>query len=266
MPFAYSYGRPSATDLQKNADASARQEAQAKLFWEERLQPPPLSLGWAGWFTDLANSGSTAFRHRTAASVLMRRLDRGDHLAFFSSVTAFRSLVDQGDTLATLTTRNITPHFIDHEIDGSTEAGVATLKAIAAAAETEKVRISERQKDSSADRKRQGLAWSNNPPWGFKTVKRKGDGKRVLEFNEREIEISKRAYELINDGATYERTWRIFRLQGLRGRTGGDLLPSQIFNMVQRFSALLLAGDLPECHLPMPPASSQVSDRQSVQI
>lgn len=237
MAFAYAYGR-SSTAMQ--AVSIEVQEEQCRKFYEWRLQPQ--GIGWGNFYKDTATSGGTDLQERESGSVLLSRLQHGDHLIFAKMDRAFRSMTDQVLTLETLRSRGVNVHFLDAGVDASTPTGKLLLDILASFAEFERKRISERTKESAARRLADGLAWGN-PPYGFKSERR--DGKAYFVWDHDELAMMKRVWELRNLGHPYMAIRQQLRVEQVFSRTNEPFTPEQLCAINKRYQQMLDEGELP---------------------
>lgn len=271
MSFAYGYGRVSTARQEISVDA---QHTTCKQFWEYRLKP--MGVEWGGWYADAAVSGRTEIRKRPSAKVLFERLESGDHVIFSKMDRAFRSAIDQALTIETILQRGIAPHFLDAGVDATTPTGKMALGILAAVAEFERSRISERMKDAAAERRRQGLAWSPSSPRIGVRFKTDAEGNRRALWHKYELLCLREAYLLVESGWNAYQIWRKFWVERKRKdtnkkeRDGDSWSYNAIKKGIMRYRQWLAEGTLPEyarpdaLNSPTPTESSPTTATQSL--
>lgn len=128
-----------------------------------------------GYFIDPATSGKIPVAERTAGRELIGRLKRGDHVIVSKLDRMFRKLSDCVIVLEKFERMGVNLHvcnLLGGAIDLGSPMGRFLIHILAAFAELERAFISERTKEGLARRKRQNLAHSRFPGYGFKYEKR----------------------------------------------------------------------------------------------
>lgn len=118
---------------------------------------------------DVDVSGTSEFFQRPAGIWISRRLQPGDAIVFAKLDRGFRDVADLILTTRKLSAMDVSVRFLDFNIDTATSVGKFVLTCMAAAAEWERERITERIRETMAERKRRGQP-TGRAPYGFKNV------------------------------------------------------------------------------------------------
>lgn len=172
QPICYGYVRVSDQKQVASGLSMEAQQEQAKKYFEYRLEPK--GVRWGGCFIDKAESGwKKRLLQRTAGAEMDRRLMPGDHVLITKIDRGFRSTKDMLETVENWQQRDIGIHLLDCNLDLTTPMGKFCATVIAAMAEAESARKSERQREANAARRARGEVDTPNPPLGFKIEKKK---------------------------------------------------------------------------------------------
>lgn len=169
----YPYIRVSKQDQANSGLSLAAQEHQAEAYFKylnskrEAMDLPPLA--WGGMYADKAVS---AFKYnfvlRPSGRALHQRLRKGDHVAFTKLDRGFRDTKDMISMTNLWTAQGVTTHFLDINVDMSTSTGQLFATIVAAMAQWESQRKSERNKDVMEELRRRGKILSGSVPVGLK--------------------------------------------------------------------------------------------------
>jgi hypothetical protein len=176
---------------------------QCKNYWAFKLEP--MGVAWAGWSVDAAVSGRKPFRDRPAGARVNLALGRGDHLIISKLDRGFRNCYDIHNCLSVWTKRGVIVHFLDIGSDTGTPVGRMIVAIIAAVAEFERSRISERHLDSHAARrlKNGGRSMNTKAHLGYMKVGKEGTsghpGTAKLIVNPEEMRLLSHVY-LLHEG------------------------------------------------------------------
>lgn len=148
------------------------------------------------WPTELVSqiadngiSGGVPLANRPSGSILMERLQRGDHLVAAKIDRLFRSVADGADVIGSLERRGVSLHLLDLQIDTSSPIGKAMAHVAIAFAQLERERIGERISAAKQYLRSQGRPYQGSlqSPVGWQVIKDGGDRKFVKHSEEREI-------------------------------------------------------------------------------
>ena len=129
----------------------------------------------AGVFIDNGISGKVSLQRRPKGAELLARVSEFSTIVFAKLDRAFRNTVDCILTVEALAKQGKTVHFLDLGVDTSTPAGKLCLSMLAALANFERERISERTKEALKAASDAGVK-IGPAPYGYDNV---------IEFNER---------------------------------------------------------------------------------
>jgi len=169
MPEAYGYIRVSHEEQKESGLSLEAQEQQCRRFWERQLKPTGVT--WANFMADEAVSAfkKPLFR-RPQGQLLLRNLQRGDHLIITRFDRVFRSMEDFITAYKLLQTRGVMIHILDAPGDPNTANGRAMLQLLCVFAEWSSRITSERNQAVVGILRQQGRPVSGTPPWGFQIV------------------------------------------------------------------------------------------------
>jgi DNA invertase Pin-like site-specific DNA recombinase len=189
VKIAYGYCRMS-TDKQV-LSVPAQQEAIRRHF--EYLLVPR-GFAWGGFYVDPGVSGKLPFMERAAGGELIQVADKGDAIIVAKLDRAFRSCLDACRIVGMWGEMGVEPHILDLGIDLSTPIGRCMMQVVAAFAELERGRISERTKDGFAEMRRRGWSLNGMIPYGTTWVHdgvnpRNGRIRRLLIVNHEERRV-----------------------------------------------------------------------------
>jgi len=174
---AYAYVRVS-TRIQAEKDTSLQeQESACRKYYDYKLSP---KVEWGGIFQDPAVSAKIPLIQREAGCRLACTVTRGDHVIFAKLDRGFRNVVDLLTTVDDWALRGVTCHFLDVNLDTSTDLGRVILTMLGAFAEWERKRIATRIKDAFVGQRSRGavfVPW--HAPYPLKLVG-KGKARRLV--------------------------------------------------------------------------------------
>ena len=124
---------------------------------------------WGGYFQDTCTA-AIPLAMRDGGGKLCSSLQPGDAVILFKLDRAFRVLQDAIHWLDAWREGGVSIHILDMQMDTTTAIGQAMLKVVGVFAELERMRISERLRETFREMKKQGRATGPNAPWGFKIV------------------------------------------------------------------------------------------------
>lgn len=164
----YGYTRVSHQDS-ASTGLSIKAQKQSIKHWYKMLRFKNRRLRWGSMITDKVESAYTkVLVARPGGKELNKRLKAGDHVIFSKLDRGFRNTVDCLRSLAQWHERGVTVHFIDLQLDTSTAMGKMMLTILAALAEWESARKSERTREALAIKRMNGERIGCDPPYGLK--------------------------------------------------------------------------------------------------
>ncbi len=165
-PSVFGYGRVS-TVQQVDKYSPEVQLRQVSAYYEYRFKDK--GLHWGGFWIDSAVSGSINFRERLHGRALWKILRRGDHLVVSKLDRAFRSLLDQFQTMDALLAKGIYVHMLDLNVDTASETGRMVMGILSTIAEYERRRLRTRTSEGKAVASLKGN-FPGKPPWGYRKI------------------------------------------------------------------------------------------------
>lgn len=171
MPVAYAYSRVSSRD---QADSGLGLEAQRKQLTDYYHYALAATHTWGGIFEDAAVSGKKPLRSRPEGYQLNAKLEKGDVVVIAKLDRGFRSTPDALVTLETWVARGISVKLLDLNLDTATASGRLMLTILAAFAQFERDRMTERMIESHAVRRAKGFAAGYLPRYGYKFARVNG--------------------------------------------------------------------------------------------
>lgn len=217
MPKAYGYTRYSAAKM--DGDESKLVDAhkeRIQRYCHYRLNEHE----FAGTFVDRATSGSIPFGEREAGRQLSDQLKRGDHIVFATLDRGFRNVVDFLLTVNVWRDIKVNFHLLDLNVDSTSAAGEMVLTVLAAMAQFERRRASERAIECKVVAKGRGLKYGCLKIPGFRWH---GQGMgSLLRPEPKEQPVVDRIWRLRDGGWGWARMWRKFLYEGLRTADGRD--------------------------------------------
>lgn len=180
-PAVFGYGRVS-TMQQADKHSPEVQMNQVVAYYDYRFKDK--GLEWGGFWMDSAVSGSIRFRERMHGAALWKVLQRGDHLVVSKLDRAFRSLVDQFQTMDDLLARGVYVHMLDLNVDTASEVGRMVMGILATIAEYEKRRIHTRMTEGQAVAALKGI-YPGRAPWGYRKIRMGGKQKLAWDWTRR---------------------------------------------------------------------------------
>lgn len=202
MPKAYGYLRVSTG---QQADAGNGMDAQGdsiRRHFEYKLKG---AFEWGGTFEDPATSGNTPFGQRTGGVKLMSHLEEGDVVVVAKLDRAFRNVRDCLNTLHKWDEAGVKAYFLDLSLDTATAIGRLFLQIVAAFAEWERNRISERTREGLAAKRARGRPTNGSRPYGRKHTGVKG--KRCFTPDHQTRALGKKIVEFIEAGWVADRIY-----------------------------------------------------------
>lgn len=193
----YGYGRHSTKKQELTKEV---QEFRTHEYWERILKPR--GVEWGGFFYDAATSAKKPMSEREHGRVLFATAKPGDHIVISKLDRAFRSLRDGIISIENLSTRGVSFHSLDLQIDTSTPLGRFFRTILLAVAELEREFTSERVKETIELRKREGRPHSKACPVGWKIVGEKPN--RYYRVDPAERRLVEIMAEGRKDGLSYD--------------------------------------------------------------
>jgi putative DNA-invertase from lambdoid prophage Rac len=181
-PVAFGYGRVSTMRQVIDGHSPEMQEKQVLAYYDFRLKPQ--GFQWGGFLHDKAVSGKIAFRERNAGRALWVALKPGDALLIAKLDRAFRSLLDQIETVEKLIEMGVQVHFLDLNIDTASEVGRMHMGIMATIAEYERSRLRTRSTEGVAMSILKGV-YPTHVPWGMRVSKPFGRPRIVWDWDKR---------------------------------------------------------------------------------
>jgi DNA invertase Pin-like site-specific DNA recombinase len=172
MSTAWSYGRVSGYAQARDGYSLEVQRDKAIAYYDYRLKPA--GFAWGGFFHDPAVSGSTRLADRPDGRKLAGAVERGDAVIVAKLDRAFRNAADLLVTMAAWSARGVGFHFLDINLDTTTDVGRLVVQILGAFAQFERARIAERIMSSKALKCARGYWPHPSAPWGFRKKKVKG--------------------------------------------------------------------------------------------
>lgn len=217
------------TDWQATSGLGPEAQRDAiRRYFEYKLQP--LGAEWVGFYEDPGTSGKVPLRHREAGSRLFLDAEPGDHVVFSKLDRAFRNAKDCLEVVEEATAQGIHLHFLDLQLDTSSYLGKFFLTVLAAFAEMERAKISERTKEGLAVARAKGKM-HGKAPYGFKFVGPKGHKRLVPDPYTRAL--ARKFIEFSEQGYSEERIYWWCIQHNIRRRTGGEI-GSHVPSMLMR--------------------------------
>jgi DNA invertase Pin-like site-specific DNA recombinase len=164
------YARVSTAHQAKDGTSIPDQRERAPLYAEMK-QLPEWELVKDRIFVDAGESSDIPFMQRPAGAACCAALTEGDHLIIVLFDRAFRGAGDVEATMAYLTTRQVTVHILDMNIDSSTHMGQCMLSIMGAVKRLEKQTIKERTGRGYRRARKEGLAAAASNGWTHTTGK-----------------------------------------------------------------------------------------------
>lgn len=167
MPFVFGYCRVSSRD---QAERGNSLEVQQEVIRKHFDQHYASNYEWGGIYQDAAVSASVPFLERTIGGELNKRVRKGDIIVSVKLDRMFRSMRDMCNTLHVWKTGGVVAKLLDISLDTATPLGEMMLHMLAAFAQFERHRISERIKETrhlckhKVDAARRPI----DAPYGFK--------------------------------------------------------------------------------------------------
>jgi DNA invertase Pin-like site-specific DNA recombinase len=208
--------------------STKKQEDSPEVQQEKARQYAALhQLGDITFFVDIAKSGKVPWQERDGGRAMFARLRPGDHVIIAKLDRAFRKLSDCVNVLEKFERRGVKLHVVNllgGAIDLSSPMGRFLIHILAAFAELERAFISERTKDGLAHKKRNGVAHTNYPGYGFRWDKRNIEGKwvkvKVRDDQEREVMKSIASWRMCEPPVTWEEIRDRLRRLGIKTKDG----------------------------------------------
>jgi len=184
MPRVFLYCRVSTERQAAKGDSLDVQEANARRAFDFEYQPKGYEL--AAVVRDPAESGGKPLLSRPGGARLSGMLEAGDVVLFPKLDRGFRNTLDMLRTVAIWKAKGVSVRMLDISVDTSTPIGEMILTVMAAVAQFERQRISERVKATFAHRRllrKQGdntAVTSSQPRYGFR-IQTIGGKKRMVK-------------------------------------------------------------------------------------
>jgi DNA invertase Pin-like site-specific DNA recombinase len=231
MSKAYGYVRAS-TLVQKTSPEV--QKTEIELYYNYKLAPK--GVPWGGFFEDPATTSKIPLRQRPAGSKLSLALEAGDHVLFAAFDRAFRSAREAHEVLEHWRAQGVFMHFLGLDIDTSTATGRLLYGMVAAMAQWERERVSERTTEALRWRKSQGLRYNKSMPWGWQATGPKGARKLVPDEHVREC--GRRFAEFIARGYSLTQIAAWCDEHGVKQRSGKPWIKTSIRAAAIKWEAL----------------------------
>lgn len=216
MPNAYGYCRISKGRDVQVYSLDAQQAAIKRYYaykapeWEQQAgSKVPLVLPP---FKDVKVSGRNVdFGKRPAAAMLMGRVRKGDMIIVAKTDRAFRSILDQLQTIEMFDKAGVTMHFVDVNMDTSTWQNKAFLSLMGIFAQMEHSRMVDRTKEANEIRKFIKMNPNAKAPPGWRFV-HMGEGKPREPRQDHETRaVANRVFKLAYKGFSDEEIREIAR-------------------------------------------------------
>jgi putative DNA-invertase from lambdoid prophage Rac len=191
MANVYGYCRVSTQRQADKGDSLEAQEAAIRRVFELDYKAKGYEL--AAIVRDAAESGGKPLLSRPGGARLSQMLEKGDVVLFPKLDRGFRNTLDMLKTVALWKQIGASVRMLDIHVDTSTPIGEMVLTVMAAVAQFERQRISERIKSTFAHRRQQrangdsSAVCSSRPPYGFKVQNIGGKKRFVRDDDQREL-------------------------------------------------------------------------------
>lgn len=186
-PCAWGYIRCSHEDSKFTGYGMDVQE-QAVNAWVSLLKTSIPNLELRDIFRDeVVSAWKVPFLKRPGGKLLDETIAPGDHVIFSRFDRAFRQVKDFLQVYERWRSRGITIHFVDLKIDMDSAAGRFMMTVIAAVAEMEAHRTSERNKEVASRNRERFFPRNQQVPYGFRRVGVKGARRDIPCEKERAI-------------------------------------------------------------------------------
>jgi DNA invertase Pin-like site-specific DNA recombinase len=191
MAYVYGYCRVSTQRQADKGDSLEGQEASIRRVFELDYKDKGYAL--AAIVRDAAESGGKPLLSRPGGARLSAMLEKGDVVLFPTLDRGFRNTLDKLKTVALWKQIGASVRMLDIHVDTSTPIGEMVLTVMAAVAQFERQRISERIKSTFAHRRQQrangdsSAVCSSRPPYGFKVQNIGGKKRFVRDDDQREL-------------------------------------------------------------------------------
>jgi len=229
MTRIFGYARVSTAD-QATADRSSLDDQ------ERRVRGTAMQRGAeiTEMFIDPGVSGSIPLNDRPAGQRMMEQIQPGDIIIAAKLDRLFRSASDALVTVERLKANGVGVILADMGSDPVTENGASKLffSMLAAFAEFERSRITERMAEGRKAKIRRGGHVGGSPPYGWHSV---GEGRSSrLESNDREQAILAIIKQTHEEGLSLRRICEHLESLGFRSRSGRAFVPTQIHRILSR--------------------------------
>lgn len=225
MPKVYGYIRVSHADQARSGLGMAAQKEAIEGYWHRHYEGRA-GFTFAGFYEDPAVSGGKPLVNRPAGSKLALAVDSGDIVLFAKLDRGFRDVEDIVLTSKMWSERGVAMVFLDYQVDTSTAIGKVMLIMIAAIAQFERDRMSERSKEAHAQRAKRGGPVGNHT-FGFKHAGPVGN--RVYLPSPEDRELGKKVLYYRDElGLSWDKIHFEFVKLRIRGFLGKEMYVDQI--------------------------------------
>jgi putative DNA-invertase from lambdoid prophage Rac len=163
-PVAYGYTRYSTPSQAESALIQSYSE-RCERYWKYRLEPQGVT--WGGMVIDAAVSSRKHFPIRQAATELLRRMRKGDHIIFPSIDRPWRSTKDMLQTVELFKNRKYHFHIEPYNLDTTSHTSELILTIMAAIAENERKTIAARTTEALQQKRENGMRTTRFAPYGY---------------------------------------------------------------------------------------------------
>lgn len=176
---------------------------------------------WGGVYEDDDVSGRTRWFARPSGELMLREMERGDHIIVWKLSRACRSMADFCSCLEILKEAGITIESIHENVDMSTPLGRFMMHVIGAFNEMEVETIKMQTKESMDYKRRNGLPCGWQSPIGWRKVGMGKASKFIPEHAERRLALTV-ANLRDNDKRSFKSIAREFAKSRYPTRQGGE--------------------------------------------
>jgi putative DNA-invertase from lambdoid prophage Rac len=228
-PCVFGYVRVSTASQAEKGISLEVQKDQIQRYHAYRFEPHGLPFG--GFFEDPGQSATVPLGQRQAGARLLTAAGRGDHVVFAKLDRGFRCPIDALSNIRAAQQRGVGLHFLDIQVDTTTEVGEVIVGVLAVVARWENRRRTARVTEAKARLREQGRP-TENAPYGMKTVKG-ADGKKMLVPDPDARKVAQDAVALNDGGLSCAEIANRWNVAGKKTPKGRYWTERRIYAMIQ---------------------------------